>query len=232
MIIFFKNNDRKVGIIAGENIWRWRLSDFISRGNHEAFDELVGKIAMYLSVKGDKSFFRVNVKNTIPENEPVEVSAEVLNESYELINDPDVSFVVKDKSGKSYPFLLAKTGKDYYLNAGAFPAGDYIWEASVTVGKNRYTRNGTFGIAPVNLEALSLIADHALLAQIADAHNGFTTTPEGMQSLAEQLLSQRDISSVAHFSKRFSDLAGNLWLFLLILALLTAEWAVRKRSGM
>jgi hypothetical protein len=232
MVIFFRDSERKVGVITGENIWRWRISNFISKGNHDSFNELVGKITMYLSVKGDKSFFRVTVKNTIPENEPVEVSAEVLNESYELINDPDVSFTVKDKSGKSYPFVLAKTGKDYYLNAGTFPAGDYTWEASVNVGNNRYTKNGTFGIAPVNLEALGLIADHPLLSQIANSHDGYATTPGGMQELAGKLLERSDIASVAHFSKRFSDLAGNIWLFLLIIALLTAEWAVRKRSGM
>lgn len=232
MAVFFKKDQRKFGIITGENLWRWRLSDFSQKGNHDAFDELIGKIAMYLSVKGDKSFFRVEVKNTIPENEPVEFSATVYNESYEPVNDPEVSLIVRDANGKSFPFIMSRSGNDYYLNAGSFPAGDYQWDASVMVGNNKYAKTGQFVIAPINLEALSVVADRQLMSQIAASHDGTVTTPDDMKTLTDQLLSRRDIASVSHYSKRFSDLAGNIWLFLLILALLAVEWAVRKRSGM
>ena len=231
MIIFFKNEDRKTGVITGENIWRWRLGNFVRKGDHGIFDELIGKVVTYLSVKGDRSFFRVVSRTSFSENEPVEFSAEVLNESYELINDPDVNLTVKDAEGESYPFVMTKTGRDYYLNAGNFPSGQYTWEASVNVGKNRYTRTGMFIVSPVSLESLSLAADHALMAQLAAEHDGRALTPSGLDRLADELLSRRDISSVSHSSKRFSNLTGNVWLFILITALLAVEWVIRKRSG-
>lgn len=232
MVIFFRNGDKKSGVITGENLWRWRLSDFVQKGDHHEFDELISKIAMYLSVKGDKSFFRVNVKNPIPENENVEFTADVRNQSYELINDPDVTLVIKDGNGKLFPFVMAKTGTDYYLNAGNFPAGEYSYEASVSVGKNKYVKKGAFMVEPINLEALNMVADYALLNQLTVSHDGYTTTPDGLPELAKKLLQRDDISSVSHFTKRYSDLTGTWWVFVLIIGLLAVEWTIRKRSGM
>jgi len=232
MAIFFRNGERKTGVIAGENIWRWRISEFIRKGNQDAFNELVSKIVMYLSVKGDKSLFRVKTGNTFLESEPVEFTAEVYNKSYELINEPEVSLVVSDENGRNYPFVMTKTGKDYFLNAGNFPAGDYTFEASVMIGKEKQVKKGIFMIARVNLEALNVVADHALLSRISAAHEGFMTVPDSLDNLARHLMERDDIASVSHSNKRYSDLAGNLWLFLAIIGLLAAEWGIRKRSGM
>jgi hypothetical protein len=93
-------------------------------------------------------------------------------------------------------------------------------------------KNGRFIVAPVNLEALTVVADHTLLTKIALSHDGYATTPQSLEDLRDKLLAREDITSVSHFSKRFTDLTGNPWLFLLIVALLGTEWAVRKRSGM
>lgn len=232
MAIFFRNGERKTGVLAGENIWRWRISEFTRKGNQDAFNELVSKVVMYLSVKGDKSFFRVKTGNTFLESEPVEFTAEVYNKSYELINDPEVSLVISDENGRNYPFVMTKTGKDYFLNAGNFPAGDYTFEASVMTGKEKQVKTGAFMVARVNLEALNVVADHGLLSRIAESHEGFMTVPDSLEQLARHLMERDDIASVAHYNKRYSDLAGNLWLFLLIIALLAAEWGIRKRSGM
>jgi len=47
------------------------LQDNLKNGNHNAFDELITKIIQFLSVKVDKSFFRVVSANNFLENEPV-----------------------------------------------------------------------------------------------------------------------------------------------------------------
>ena len=48
----------------------------------------LAKIVQYLSVKSwIKSFFRVFTKKIINENEPIEFTAEVYNQSYELVTN-------------------------------------------------------------------------------------------------------------------------------------------------
>lgn len=231
LILFFQSQERKTGIIAGENLWKWRLSDYLQKSDHKVFDDLINKMIQYLSVKGDKSFFKVKVNNRFFENENVEFDAEVYNESYELINKDDVNITITDEKNNSYPFVLGKTEKAYYLNAGTFPVGNYTYQATVKTGRNTYSKKGEFIITPLNLELLNSVADHNLLYRIAKAHDGEMFYARDLQGLKKKIMEREDIRPVFYSQKRFIDLSGNLWLFLLILALLSAEWFIRKRSG-
>jgi hypothetical protein len=230
-ILFFKPEERKTGIIAGENIWKWRLSDYLQKGEHKVFDDLITKVIQYLSVRGDKSFFKMKVSNRFVENENIEFDAEVFNESYELINKDDVNITITDEKNNSYPFVLGKTDKAYYLDAGNFPVGNYTYQTTVKTGKNTYTKKGEFIIIPLNLEFLNSVADHNLLFRIAKAHDGDMFYPGDLPKLLKKIMEREDIRPVSYTQKRFIDLSGNLWLFLFIFALLSAEWFIRKRSG-
>ena len=231
LILFFQSQERKTGIIAGENLWKWRLSDYLQKGDHKVFDELINKIVQYLGVKGDKSFFRVKVNNRFMENENVEFDAEVYNETYELINKDDVNITITDEKNNSYPFVPGKTDKAYYLNAGTFPVGNYTYQATVKTGKNVYTKKGEFIVTPLNLEFLNSVADHNLLFRIAKAHDGEMFYPRTLHDLGKKILEREDIRPVSYSQKRFIDLSGSAWLFIFIVALLSAEWFIRKRSG-
>ena len=231
LILFFQSQERKTGIITGENLWKWRLSDYLQKGDHKVFDELINKIVQYLGVKGDKSFFRVKVNNRFMENENVEFDAEVYNETYELINKDDVNITITDEKNNSYPFVPGKTDKAYYLNAGTFPVGNYTYQATVKTGKNVYTKKGEFIVTPLNLEFLNSVADHNLLFRIAKAHDGEMFYPRTLHELEKKILEREDIRPVSYSQKRFIDLSGSAWLFIFIVALLSAEWFIRKRSG-
>lgn len=231
LLMFVQLSGKKTGFITGENLWKWRLSDYLQNGNHTAFDEFMNKIVQYLSVKGDQSFFRIKCENTFQENENVEMEAEVYNESYELINENDVNLAITDEKNKSYPFVFGKTEKGYYLNAGSFPPGNYKFSASVKVGKNFFHQKGEFIIAPLNLEELLTTADFNILYRIAKAHDGELFSPHDLDGLVKKIGQREDIRPVSYFQKRYSDITGNIWVFLLILSLLTVEWFMRKRSG-
>jgi len=231
LFLFFESSGRKTGVITGENIWKWRLSDYLQKGDQKVFDGLIDKIVQFMAVKGDKSFFKVKVSNRFTENENVEFDAEVYNESYELINTGDVNLTITGAKNTTFPFVMGKTEKAFYLNAGAFPVGNYSWEASIKTGKNVFTRKGEFVVTPINLEALNTVADHNLLFRIAKAHDGEMVYPKEMDKLEKRILAREDIRPGSYVQRRFTDLAGNVWLFMIILALLSAEWFIRKRSG-
>jgi hypothetical protein len=231
LIVFLQTTGRKIGVITGENLWKWRLSDYQQKSSHDVFNELINKIAQYLSVKADKSFFRVKCNEKYLENEPVEFEAEVYNESYELINQSDVSLTITDENKKSYPFVFGKTDKAYFINTGNFPVGTYKYLATVKVGNNLYQKSGQFIITPLNLELMNTTADHNLLYRLARSHDGSMVYPKAMDRLAGMIIGREDMRPVSYTQKRYADLAGNLWVFLLILALIAAEWFIRKRSG-
>ena len=231
LIMFTRVGDRKIGIIAGENIWRWRLSNYIQQSNHEVFDLMMDKIAMFLSTKEDKSFFRIHVKNRFSENEPVEMEAEVFNPSYERITEPDVNITVTDSENKNYPFIFSRGNSSYYLKAGHFPVGTYKYAATVKVGNDLYKKSGEFFISEINTESATLVADHQLLSRIALAHDGEMVQARDILKISEKILARQDISSVSSYQIKVTDLISTPWLFVFILLLLSAEWILRKREG-
>jgi len=231
LISFVQTADRKRGFITGENFWRWRITDFVQAGDHQTFDELIQKIVQYLSVKQDKSFFRISLKSEYLENEIVEIHAELYNKSYELINKPDASLVITHEQGDSYPYSFGQTGSIYYLRAGTFSPGVYTYAASVTNGPDHYEKKGAFVVTSLNLEAIDLQANQSALFRIAESHRGKLLHPDELNQLPELLKHNMEIHSIAYEQKNYSELIGSVWMFLLILGLLTAEWALRKYSG-
>ncbi|MFH1160764.1 MAG: hypothetical protein V1733_07440 [bacterium] len=232
LICFTQDAQFKKGYIFGENFWRWRLSDYMQTHTHTSFDLLLQKIVQYLSIQTDRSFFRIKHKAQLTENEPVEFEAELYNKSYELINNREITLIIKDENGNKYPFSFAPTGNSYYLNAGSFQPGVYTYEAGVAADNTRYEKSGLFVITPLNLEAVDLKADHQLLFRIASAHGGRMYFPLQLDMLAEDLVNSGEIHSIAFQQQIFSDMIGNIWLFILIVGLLSAEWFIRKFSGL
>lgn len=231
MLSFNENGENKMAIFTGEGIWRWRLQDFAAHGNHNLIDELISKTVQYLSLKTDKSFFRVKGKNNYPENEAVELEAEVYNESYELINEPDVNIVITDANNKKFPFAFTKTLNAYRLNAGVFPVGEYSYEARVKVGEKLYTQKGKFSVSALQIELTNTVADHQLLYNLSKNHGGELVYPVNMDKLVEKLQAREDVKSVSYSENKLDDLLNLKWIFFLLLALLSVEWFLRKRNG-
>ena len=207
------------------------MQDFALHSNHNLFDELISKTVQYLSVKADKSFFKVLTKNNFLENEPIAMEAEVYNESYELINEPEVSITITNSDNKKFPFTFSKTSTAYRLNAGMMPVGEYKFEAKVKVGEKLYTQHGEFSVSALQLELTNTIADHQMLYSLAKKHNGELVYPNELDKLTEKLNSRTDIKSVSYTQNKLSDLINLKWIFFLLLALLSFEWFMRKRNG-
>ncbi|MCX6297081.1 MAG: hypothetical protein NTX97_13675, partial [Bacteroidetes bacterium] len=231
LMVFNTIGENKVALFTGEGIWRWRLQDFAAHGNHLAFDEFVSKTVQYLSVKEDKSFFKVLGKNNFFENEAIEFEAEVYNESYELINDPEVNIVFTNANNKKFNYSFSKTLNAYRLNAGMMPVGEYKYEAQVKVGGKLYTQQGVYSVTALQVELTNTVADHQLLFSLSKKHDGELLYPSQMEKLAEMLNNREDIKSVSFTEKKLTDVINLKGIFFLVLALLSFEWFLRKRNG-
>lgn len=231
LVCFLQRNQQKTGYILGEGMWHWRLSDFERNGDHQAFDQLMTKMVQYLSVRVDKSTFRVHTDHTYYENEDVTFEAQLYDDSYELINEPDVKLKVKDKEGKEYDYTLGKTNKSYFLNLGRLPVGEYTYKAMVSFGGKDYLERGSFMVNQLNVEQMETSANHRILYQMAEATGGEVLYAGGLMQWADQLAESGDVVTVQHSNEELYELINWKWIFFLILGLLTAEWFMRKRNG-
>ena len=231
LLVFNTEADPKIAVLTGEGIWRWRLTNYLRSGNHDMFNEMISKVVQYLSVKVDRGRFRVNYKNSFMENENIEFDAELYNDSYELINEPEVNLVITNADNKSFPFTFSRTTHSYHINAGMFPVGEYRFKAEVMSGNKSFQKTGAFTVIPVNVESVNLVADHQLLYSLARKHDGQMIYPGQLNQLLEMLKQRDDVKTVSYSMKRYNDLVNLFWVLLLILGLLSIEWFIRKLYG-
>lgn len=232
LLAFGETNGVKTGIFLGEGLWRWRLFDFLQHQNHEIFDELMGKTVQYISQKEDKRKFRVNLdKNIFNENEPVTFGAELYNDNYELVNDPDVAMSIRTGGGKEYTFTFNKLGKAYSLNAGILPVGGYTFKATTNFNGQNLVYEGRFNVQPIQLELFETTANHSVLRQLSAKYGGETVFPAQLVSIAEKIKTNQTVKPVIYQTTKTNPLINLKWIFALLAGLLAAEWFLRRYFG-
>lgn len=231
LMVFFQEGKNKAAFISGEGLWRWRLNEFAKNNNHQAFDEIINKTVQFLSVKDNKDKFRVIVDNQFNENQEIIFNAELYNNSYELVNTPEVKLELKNEAGVDYQFVFNKTGNTYVLNAGILPVGSYSYLASTTFSGEQYAVKGQLQINPLLVELNNTVANHQLLQNVANKYNGKMVLPPTINELEQLIKENTAISSVIYEETDIKEIIHIKWIFFLILALISTEWFIRKRNG-
>jgi hypothetical protein len=231
MMAFGADKGRKVGFIVGEGIWRWRLYDYQANGNHEAFDELVQKIIQYLALKENEDNFNVYHPALFQETDNIELTAELYNDSYQLVNSPDVSIRIKNDGLKEFSYLFDRTDDYYRLNAGNLEPGDYTFEAETQLGNQHFTENGNFSIVKNEIEIQNNQADFGVLFQLAQQTGGQFYPFENYGTLVDDIKANKQITAQQHKQTIQTEWINLKLLFFLLILVLGAEWFYRKYWG-
>lgn len=231
LVVFNEQNGTRTGVITGTGLWSWKIYNFMHAENHDVFNELVGKTVLYLAAKGDKSRFRVQHEGVFAENAPVEFSAELYNESYELINEPDIKMVLKGGGDTTYEAQFSKQNNSYYLNMGELPLGNYTWTATTQVGKQRLEKSGRFAVQAVMLETANLVADHDLLKSMTKVTGGQYFDKDHIADVAKAIQKNDNIKPIASYQKKYAMMLNSPWYLAAIVLLLGIEWFLRKWNG-
>ena len=230
LLTFFKG-DRKMAILFGVNIWRWRLFNYYQDQNCLVFDELFAKTLKYLMLNADDGS-AVFAKDEYYSNEPVIINAELRNPSNELVTDPELSLrIVNKKTGETYEYTFSKREHDYELNAGILPEGLYNYRAETVLAGQTLSLTGAFSVVALGIEAQQLTADVERLRNIAESTNGRCYTVDQLSRLLEDLKADARITSVEHHENRFEDLIHSKWIFFVLVGLAAIEWVLRKMFG-
>lgn len=231
LFLFNDVNGSKIGVISGTGLWSWKVYDFVNTQNHDAFNEIVNKTALFLVAKNDKSPFRVRHNAVFAENAPVEFSAELYNESHELVNTPDVKLTIKGSGDTTYDAQFSKQNNAYYLNMGELPVGTYTWTAKTQLGNKSYEKSGTFSVQEIFVETANLVADFDLLKSIAKTTDGKFFARNEIEKVAKEIKANDNIKPIASYHKKYSMLLNSPWYLAAIVLLLGIEWFLRKWHG-
>ncbi len=232
LIALNETADNKICFIVGEGIWRWRTTAFLLNNSHQTFDELILKLTQYLTVKVDKSNLKIKIRQSFNENENIKATAELYNDSKDLINEPDINFIIKDSTNKQYTFLFSRNFNTYSLDINSFAEGDYRWEANTKIGNNIYAKKGAFTVQKNNIEALNTNTDITLLRNMAKISNGSVIDARNVENVEDSIIQNKNIKPIVYYSKKYNELLSQWWLLLLIISIAAIEWFVRKYNGL
>ncbi len=230
VIMLHELDSRKVVYVTAEGWWKWKLYDYSINNNNNAFEELFLKLTQYLVLQEDKSLFRLQYERKYDENNEVTFHAELYNESYELVNDNEISLKLFDDNDREYNFQFSRENNKYVAKIGALEVGNYNFAAAV-IGTEMMKR-GVFDVKKVQLEQLGLSANHQVLNKIAKVSNGKVFYLNGIEDLLETINDSDKNRQVVHSKEKLESIINMPFILLSLLILIAIEWFVRKYNGL
>jgi hypothetical protein len=221
----------KVLVMTGYGLWRWQMAYDVLDG--KVPDILIANAIRWLTTREDTKRFSVKpAKEMFGSGEPVEFTGQVYNESYEPVSDAVVNVKIKGEQGER-DLALAPIGAGRYSGSiDGLAEGDYSYTGTAASGNATLNDAGKFSIGELSAEFLDTRMNNALLRQIA-ARTGGRFFPVGnTQGLADAVKSAKDFTAQTLDIRTDIQLWNLAWLFALVVALLGAEWYLRKQSGM
>lgn len=227
MLAFYETDGNRICYFWGEGLWRWRLYSYGESGNHELFNTLIHKIVGYMAAKKGTDCFIHDIKPLYGESEEVVINAELYNDSYELINTPDVKLDLKHGE-QIFSYLLNRNANKYKINLGNLPAGEYTYRMTTNLKGENFEKKGTFFVRSSSLELNDIIANRELLKEIAERSGGMLMERGDLSQLVNVLNSDHNLKPVYKSEVKFIELRGLEILGLILLLLLCAEWFLLK----
>ncbi len=224
-------NNRKIGILLGEGIWRWRLNEFDRTERTEAFQELFGKLFQYLSTTDDKRKFRsYPIQQEFSDTEPVSFESQVYNDIFEPVYGNTIKLELTDETGRRTSYSYVTSPGNIRYEVGGLKEGVYRYKSSTVLGGKTEEIRGEFAVIAPQTELQNLTADFDLLRQLSSNSGGKFYNTNRLETLKDDLLA-RDVKSIIHTEESYSSLLNLKWVFWLLLIFVSVEWFARKYFG-
>jgi uncharacterized membrane protein len=209
--------------------WRWRMGQEHTDNFHELFWKqmlrwLVSDAPDPVSVAAEKSSYSPD--------ESVMIHAEVNDSSFLPLNNAQLTAQVKTPSGQLTQLQFAwDVEKDGNYSAAFKPTEEGLFEISAEAfqgSRSLGTAKSNFRIAGSTEEFHNAAMNAGLLKRLSSETGGRYYSPADCHALPE------DISYIDRGASRLEE--KDLWdmpfLFLLLIGLVSTEWALRKRKGL
>jgi hypothetical protein len=231
-LLAIDNQDgRKVGIMLGEGLWRWKLNEYDRTEKTEGFDELFGKLIQFLSTTEDKRKFKsYPTQQDFSDTEAVVFESQVYNDIFEPVYGNKIDIEITNESGgkTSYNYVLSPGNTRYEI--GGLPEGIYRYKSRTTIGGKAEDVRGEFAVVAKQTELQNLTADFDLLKKLA-SNTGGKFYLDSQVDLLQEDLNKFEAKAVIHSEESFNSLVNLKWVFWLLMAIVTLEWFARKFYG-
>lgn len=231
LFYFSEHEKQKFAVTYGIGLWSWKIADYRMNQSFANFNEIVRKTVQYLILRENTSRLRIALPTLANSDEEFVINASFYNESYEPITNPTIHFHLNNANNEQFEYAFLPLENEYQLNLGRLSEGRYTWEAFTTFNGSEFSVNGSFAIRDLAVEKQATKANHQLLQQMAENGRGVFTSLENYPVIIEDILNREDIVPIAYETNAYNKLIDYLWLLLLIVAVFTTEWMIRRYAG-
>ncbi|APZ48184.1 hypothetical protein BW723_15245 [Polaribacter reichenbachii] len=230
LLATFDINNQKSGILFGEGIWRWRANSFLNTNSFEDFDKFIGNIVQFLASNKKRNRLEVDAESLYPANSTIKISAFYTDKNYQFDPRASLEITLTNTSTNAItkvPFSLVNNA--FKTEIENLNPGDYTYQVTV-LGQN-ISKNGRFKITDYNIEEQFTNANIQKLQKLADKTGGRLFYKNQVDEITKELLANESFYTVQKSTKKQVNLIDWQWILFLIIALLTAEWFLRKYFG-
>lgn len=221
--------------LLGAGVWRWRSLPQDLERLTPLFPSLLSNTIQWVSTREDRRRLRVHpIQETFAEGEPVRFTGEAYDESLKPLDDVAIDVEIRSADGRRFAHRMEPVGNGrYVLEAGIYPPGTYQFSASGNASNERVgTDSGIFGVGGIALEYKETRADAELMRQIAQRSGGRSLLAAQVNTFTRFLRASNELKPEVTRTEAQMELWRFSPFLVLVLALLSAEWFIRKRSGM
>lgn len=231
LLAFAENQGRRTAFLLGENSWKWRLQSHIDNQSFEKYDVFTDKIIQYLATSASKKSLVVEHESFYNSGEAIVINAQYFNKNYEFDEKARLTITVTNaetKQTKNYDLL--KGNNSFSANLDGLAAGKYSFTVKELNSNTSYSSH--FEILDFDIEKQFVNPDVQKLEQLALQTNGKAFFENQSDDLIQTLLENKEYKSIEKNISTKTPLIDWVWLLILIAAVLTTEWFVRKYNGM
>jgi hypothetical protein len=231
LLAFAENQAKRMAFLLGENSWKWRMQSHIDNQSFEKYDFFVDKIIQYLASTTAKKSLVVEHENFYNSGEAIVINAQYFNKNYEFDDKARLTIKVTNtetKQTKNYDLL--KGNNSFSVNLDGLVAGKYNFTVKELNTNTVYSSH--FEILDFDIEKQFVNPDVQKLKQLALQTNGKAFFENQLDNLVQMLLENKEYKSIEKNISTKTPLIDWVWLLILIAALLTTEWFVRKFNGL
>lgn len=226
-----EKDNRKIGFMLGEGLWRWRLNEFDRNENTAAFDEIFGKLIQYLSTSDDKRKFKsYPIQQEFSDTQQIVFESQVYNDLFEPVYGNVIDIELTDDRGKktNYNYTLSLGNERYTI--GALKEGVYKYKSKTNINQKTEEVRGEFAVVARKAELQNLTADFGLLRKLSANTGGKFYTSARANALQTDLTS-REAKQIIHTEETYNSIINIRWVFVVLLLLVSVEWFARRYFG-
>ena len=221
--------------ITTDSLWRWNFLSVGEGGSNRHYIKFWQNAIKWLIKDPTLNPIRITVnKETFLPDEEVQIRIEALGRNYQPMEGVQLDIdVTNEFSGKSIFFAkeITDSNGQYKFTIKNNIEGYYIVKASAKKENDEIGQDYTvFNIALENKEFKDTSMRRDILAKLSEVSGGkyFDLPTKNI----EEKVSIENPSIVKLVGKRQISLWDNGYVFMMILAIVSIEWWIRKRSGL